>query len=437
MTDGTRTIASASFAGAMEPALPRPLVLRLRSLPARDMRLGNLIGRGKVASFEIEGREARVEVDVAQVMPDVRDGTAVSFRTGQGMLNLRPAAALQRLLTGIELPSPDSGVDDRVREWALVTAMARLPEEWRRLFGLEEMVNGLSAPEEATLALRVHVEGLGLTLGAAVSGSVDVLERVFAAPCWSAKEPVRPELVEALPVRRPVEIGRSIIGMHQFKRIGIGDLILFDSHAFGADGEGTLWIGTVGMRGRLLAEAPGLQFEFDGWCKRRDTGPAADGLAAHDTAHSSTYNATDDTGNDMEDDFDDELEHELDGEDHQEHDEDHDDEYGDDDDHEGDHGHDDDGQEAHGEEDRDAADHLAAAPLDDLPLTLVFEIGTLDTRLAELRELAEGSVIELGRATPPTVVIRCNGVEAGRGELVEVEGRLAVQVADLRVRHGL
>jgi type III secretion protein Q len=435
MTDGTRRIEAA---GAMKPALPRPLALRLRSLPARDVRLGNLIGRGKFASFEIEGRAARVEVDVAQAMPDVRDGTAVSFRTGQGMLNVRPAAALQRLLTGIELPSPDDDVDDRVREWALVTAMARLPEEWRRLFGLEEMVNGLSAPEEATLALRVHVEGLDLMLGAAVSGSVDVLERVFTAPHWSAKEPVRPELVEALPVLRPVEIGRSTIGLRQFKRIGIGDLILFDSHAFDADGEGTLWIGTVGLRGRLLTEAPGLQFEFDGWCKRRDTGPAADGLAAHDTAHSSAYNATDDTGNDMEDDFEDEFDH--DGEDHQEHedhDEDHDGEY--DDDHEDDHDHDDEGQDAHGEEDgdHDDADHLAAAPLDDLPLTLVFEIGTLDMRLAELRELAEGSVIELGRATPPTIVIRCNGVEAGRGELVEVEGRLAVQVADLRVRHGL
>ena len=68
------------------------------------------------------------------------------------------------------------------------------------------------------------------------------------------------------------------------------------------------------------------------------------------------------------------------------------------------------------------------ASLDELPVALTFDIGTLEVTLAELQALEPGSVLPLNGMLPPEVAICAGGRRLGTGELVELEGQLAVEV---------
>lgn len=82
-----------------------------------------------------------------------------------------------------------------------------------------------------------------------------------------------------------------------------------------------------------------------------------------------------------------------------------------------------------------AANPFAAPDLEDLPLQVTVEAGVLPLRLGQLRRLEAGSVLRLEQVLPPCVLLRCNGMEFARGELVEIDGCLAVQINTTEVRH--
>ncbi|MGO1080317.1 type III secretion system cytoplasmic ring protein SctQ, partial [Inquilinus sp. CA228] len=80
-------------------------------------------------------------------------------------------------------------------------------------------------------------------------------------------------------------------------------------------------------------------------------------------------------------------------------------------------------------------DSDAAAPpaerLDQLPVTLVFELGRSELPLAAVQGLAPGAVIPLGRDPGEAVDIVANGRRIGRGEIVRIENELGVRVVRL------
>jgi type III secretion protein Q len=80
----------------------------------------------------------------------------------------------------------------------------------------------------------------------------------------------------------------------------------------------------------------------------------------------------------------------------------------------------------------DAADAQPAAlhSLDDLPVTLTILVGSLELTLAQLRELAPGSVLQLPRAADARVQVLANHRPVGSGELVDVDGQLAVELIE-------
>lgn len=73
----------------------------------------------------------------------------------------------------------------------------------------------------------------------------------------------------------------------------------------------------------------------------------------------------------------------------------------------------------------------AAAGPDEIPVTLTFDVGRLELPLGELRRLGVGSVLELGRGVGELVEIAAHGRLIGRGELVEVDGAIAVRIVRL------
>jgi len=75
------------------------------------------------------------------------------------------------------------------------------------------------------------------------------------------------------------------------------------------------------------------------------------------------------------------------------------------------------------------------AAIEELPLSIVFDLGTVELSLAELKALVPGQVIDLARAPGNAVRVTVNGRRIGAGEIVEIEGRLGVRITELAVRN--
>ena len=69
--------------------------------------------------------------------------------------------------------------------------------------------------------------------------------------------------------------------------------------------------------------------------------------------------------------------------------------------------------------------------LADIPLRLSVEVGSTSLKLAELMDLAEGSVVELDRQANELLDILVNGTLVARGEVVTVNGRFGIRVVDV------
>ena len=91
--------------------------------------------------------------------------------------------------------------------------------------------------------------------------------------------------------------------------------------------------------------------------------------------------------------------------------------------------------EAPGRTDRRDNRTIAGAPNFDLlagvSLRVSVEVGSTSMTLAELLALSDGSVVELDRAANELLDIYANGTLIAKGEIVSVDGRYGIQVAEL------
>jgi type III secretion protein Q len=71
------------------------------------------------------------------------------------------------------------------------------------------------------------------------------------------------------------------------------------------------------------------------------------------------------------------------------------------------------------------------AALEQLPIRVVFEMGRLDLPLTEVRRLAPGYVLPLGRPSESAVDIVANGLKVGHGSLVKIGDTIGVRVERL------
>lgn len=71
------------------------------------------------------------------------------------------------------------------------------------------------------------------------------------------------------------------------------------------------------------------------------------------------------------------------------------------------------------------------APVDSIPIHLVFDLGERSMSLGELKKLQPGQTLDLGKPLGNVINIRANGALIGYGELIEIDGRLGVTVATL------
>jgi flagellar motor switch/type III secretory pathway protein FliN len=69
--------------------------------------------------------------------------------------------------------------------------------------------------------------------------------------------------------------------------------------------------------------------------------------------------------------------------------------------------------------------------LEDAPLVVRVELGSLAMKAREWAELAPGDVVSLGRRVGDAAILRAGGVELARGELVQVDGEYGVRILAL------
>ncbi len=66
--------------------------------------------------------------------------------------------------------------------------------------------------------------------------------------------------------------------------------------------------------------------------------------------------------------------------------------------------------------------------LNEIPMTLAFELGRINLPLSEIRGLSPNTVLTLHGATPDAIAIVCNGRAVGKGEAVDIEGKLGIRI---------
>jgi flagellar motor switch/type III secretory pathway protein FliN len=66
--------------------------------------------------------------------------------------------------------------------------------------------------------------------------------------------------------------------------------------------------------------------------------------------------------------------------------------------------------------------------LEDAPVVVRVELGTVEMKAREWSTLGEGDVVSLGRRVGELAILRVGGVEVARGELVQVDGEYAVRI---------
>jgi flagellar motor switch/type III secretory pathway protein FliN len=75
-----------------------------------------------------------------------------------------------------------------------------------------------------------------------------------------------------------------------------------------------------------------------------------------------------------------------------------------------------------------SSSRLVKAPIADVPLKLNVKLGSIQFTLEDLGRMVEGKVYPIDSICPGKVQLMANGIEVARGQLVDVEGRLAVEI---------
>jgi flagellar motor switch/type III secretory pathway protein FliN len=69
-----------------------------------------------------------------------------------------------------------------------------------------------------------------------------------------------------------------------------------------------------------------------------------------------------------------------------------------------------------------------AEALEDAPLVVRVELGSVEMKAGEWAALVPGDVVALGRRLGEPALLRVGGVEVARGELVQVDGEYGVRI---------
>lgn len=353
---------------------PRPVKLTCASVTPEHATLSRTIGCG--CSAEIMDGNALLSLHLAQdVEPDWSD--AVVLAGPFGLIELAQGARLMRALTGIDVSAELSAADERW-EWlqaALVARLAGTPFACaERLVRFAQHENSDACTLRITLQTGDHAI---MTHARAEAASwLDFLKGI----AWTQTR-VPFSCFADLPFESTISVARHTLPRHALGGLAPGNFILPDQVFFGTRGAGYIQLGVLYARVRYqepnsfritAAEVKLDSLELKESQQGGGTGapPGEDPGAYAPAAGESAFI------------------------------------------------------------DEPQPEPLAdAAALDSVPVTLNFELGKVRMTLGELRALGREAVVGFNGSSS-SISIRCGEHLIGRGELVDVKGRLGVRILE-------
>ena len=73
--------------------------------------------------------------------------------------------------------------------------------------------------------------------------------------------------------------------------------------------------------------------------------------------------------------------------------------------------------------------------IENMPITVIVEIGKASLSLQDLLALGEGSIIELESSPSEALPIYANGILIAKGEVVVVDDNFGIRVTDLLIKN--
>ncbi|RJF96893.1 YscQ/HrcQ family type III secretion apparatus protein [Noviherbaspirillum cavernae] len=368
-----------------------PVTAAPATMTAEDADLSRLVGRGCSIALPWLEPNAALDLCMADAVPAGLPG-ALALRGAFGAVVAEDGVRFLRALTGIDLTA-ELDADDARWAWIQSACIGRLAGT--PFADVEE----IGRSPETELESAAEMPALRLALRS--HGHVVMVRTLAAAGTWlnllRATEwtPHRAPLSElfGLAVEMPVRIARHTLPASALKAVAAGDIIVPDSPNFMCDGTGAIRLGAVHAHVRY--EAP-CTFTIIALENRVET--------------------IEQDVNDYADDFDESLVADMEGSAA--------DESmltalsGDDEPREQD--------AALDAPSPEEAEHASA--LDTVPVTLDFEMGKARMPLGELRTLGPGTIVPFKGGSPASIAILSAGRQLGRGELVDVDGQLAIRI---------
>ncbi|MFJ4143880.1 type III secretion system cytoplasmic ring protein SctQ [Pseudomonas sp. NPDC089734] len=340
--------------------------LALRPIKTTEASIRQRIGTGLRLPFQLNRQQGQLDLRLAPTAGQSVDESHLECASGP--LQLTNTEALLGLLSSCPaLLQPADGSEDHHWYWQLYNHY--LSPELQHLFGT---LHPLEGPQEPGLdcLLEARINGLRVCsrLRAPSATLLDLLDR---GP-WQ-REPVAHDV--RWPINIPLLLGHLTLTYRQLSGLRPGDVLLPDHPLFTPDGRGILQLGSCRLS------------------------------LAQESAHALCFTLTEleqDTMNATIDHFSaSDSDNPLMLEDIQEHDE---------------------------LSDSQASRSDDLERFNDLSLALTLRAGNLSLSLGQLRSLAVGSVLTFNGCTPGHAMLFHGERTLAHGELVDVEGRLGLQI---------
>jgi type III secretion protein Q len=388
-------------------------------ISARRAALGRTIGQG--LRVLLPGLEATLTIHLTT--DDQRTGwpDALTLSGPDGGLEIEEGARLLRVLTGIDIDAAN-GDDDGHTDWLLSAVLGRLASTPFSSF--DRIAKKAPSISKETEVLRLVLRSGRHLVSTHLRADAATFTSLLARTKWSQiRQPV--SAYASLPMQISVRIGSHVLSASRLHSLAAGDILLPESTSFNAAGEGWLTFGKLGIHARY--SAPGRLTVLD-------VRPAhGEGKAGSDEGNISSRHKISNLnkGKKMEEHYDEDEQYDEDGQydEDEQYDEDMQDE-----------------EEMHAEDSEPAAEKADedaqaeagkqsaddADALDSVDIPLHFELGKVTMSLGDMRTLAAGSIVQFSGGSPESVAIVSSGRTLGRGEVVDVDGRLGIRITQWR-----
>ncbi|MFJ5452523.1 type III secretion system cytoplasmic ring protein SctQ [Pectobacterium jejuense] len=364
----------------MSPNLPdvqsphvRPLTLP--TLRAQHARLRSTLAAGLSLPFIRDGQAGRLHLQLANAREQAEESSttqASCWRSDIGNISLTDPFPVLSLLSDCPL-LPLTEDDDAAQEWYWTLYNQSLNPVLRALVGeiypLEHSQKKQDSAEQhgkgAALCAWLSVSWNGITVRSRMQAADAVWLALFSRADWHRQ---RRALPAGMAIAIPLTLADAVLPLSALCRLRTGDLILPNRPWFTPSGEGTLSAGTLRLHGTLqLTELAPYTFTVTDMETVSMPPSATDTMLADPHSEASVLELT------------------------------------------------------------PLSDNVTES-LPPLPVTLHIRCGSLTMTLTELQHLASGSVLTLRDVVPGQAWLYHGDIALASGDLVDVEGRLGLQV---------